>query len=611
MNSLNLPDVNKLNTAELEMWLDPFWWVRKYCRQILDWAEFDKIKGFFSHKNKKEAFQEEYYDENIIFVPQLDGSSTRIAMSTIINWWMWTNISSRNMVLAMNNIWFGWHISSIWLWNYYFNEKYKWFNELNKDDKFKIIKNEFDSIFKNELKMPDELIEKHFFKCEDLWVQDKNTRFNWELWNERIHRMMDLVAIYKETMIIKWLGWDVWINVMYKTSSYIAATKIAILAWIDYITTAAWNPEKNPKEFLKEFYEDMRSIWLKFRIPAFWLLISSSKILKDLDYNYYIFEEWKKAGWHIIRFEDKITGLKKVKEIFNKVKKRIPPIYAAGWIYSNLSITEAFRAWFNWVQIWTNMAVSQEAVNWEWEQFKKTLISGNHLWFKSDIDELSAKNAIKNELVAKRYERMTRTKVVRIIKEQAKEKQINFTWEDIEIITDYFYKVVYNNFYEKDIEKLSDDQFKLLELVSNFIQEKFGWNEKKIYEALKSYWNSLKLIKEFKRFYEENPDKVPTHMVFDSTVWFEWRTRITPKLYKVLLWKLKSSSCVNCLVDCILAWRWNVKPFRWSTFCIHDWLNQIWNWPIIAFSGRSTVPYPEIRNIKDIMAYYMGYYIHR
>jgi hypothetical protein len=56
-----------------------------------------------------------------------------------------------------------------------------------------------------------------------------------------------------------------------------------------------------------------------------------------------------------------------------------------------------------------------------------------------------------------------------------------------------------------------------------------------MFDMLKSYGNSLKAIQEFKRFYEENQNSIPTHLVFDSTVGFPGRARLKPEIYKIIL----------------------------------------------------------------------------
>ena len=620
MNELELPKISKLNTIELETWLDPYGKISDYCHTTISWDDFDKDEDFFSLENKKKAFWENYRDNNLISVEQSDWSIEEIEISTIINGGMWTGISSPDMVKAMNKLWFWGHLSSVWIGDYYFNKIIPSFNKLKKSEQKNIITTEFNKIFKEELKLSDEFIEKHFFKCEDLWEQAKNKWFNCELpWKAMLFRMKDLIWIYRETTKLKKEWINVWINCMYKTSSYIASLKIATLAWIDYITTAAGNPEKNPKEFLSGFYSDLDKEWIKYRKPAFWLLISSgnSRFLKDLDYDYYTFEEWDKAGWHIIRMWDKYEELEKIKKIFGKASSKMPPIYAAGWIYNNAEIKKALAAWFSWVQIWTNLAVSEEAIDGKWEEFKKTLISGNHLWPVSKIDEIAFNSALTTEKKIKQFERIYRKKVLKYLEKEAVKAHIEFNELDIEIVKNHFYKVIYNNFFNKEFireewEEYTFDQMLLYHLIEAFIIQKAAWNQEKMFDMLKSYGNSLKAIQEFKRFYEENQNSIPTHLVFDSTVGFPGRARLKPEIYKIILWKVESSGCVNCLTDCILAWRAEVKPARWSNFCIVNWLDKIKEKGFnLDFSGRSTVPYPEIRSLKDIMAYFMGYYVER
>lgn len=619
MNELELPKIPKLNTCELEIWLDPYGKISDYCHTTISWDDFDKDENFFSLENKKKAFWENYKDNNILKVEQPDWRIEEIPMWTIINGGMWTGISSSDMVSGMNKIWFSWHLSSVWIGNYYFNELIPGFDKLKKSKQKDIVTDEFDKIFKKELKLSDEFIQKHFFECHDLWAQGKNKWFNCELPGKAmLFRMKDLIGIYRDATKLKKEWNNVWINCMYKTSSYIASLKIATLAWVDYITTAAWNPEKNPKEFLGWFFSDLDNIWIKYRVPAFWLLISSgnSRIVKDLDYAYYTFEEWDKAWGHIIRMWDKYEELEKIKKIFEKANKKMPPVYAAGWVYSGAEIKKALEVWFSWVQIWTTLAVSEEAINGKWKEFKETLISGNHLWPVAKIDEIAFNSAIITEKKVKQFERIYRKKVLRYLEKEAPKAHIEFNEQDIEIIKNHFYKVIYNNFFNKEFIReeweYTFDQMALYNLIEVFIVQKTAWNQQKMFDILKSYWNSLKAIEEFKKFYEENQNSVPTHIVFDSTVGFPGRARLTPEMYKIALWKVESSGCVNCLTDCILAWRADVKPARWSNFCIVNWLDQIKEKnQTLKFSGRSTVPYSEIRPLKDAMAYFMGYYVER
>jgi hypothetical protein len=612
------PSRIKLNTIEFENGLNPNWKIEDFCDITIDWKVLDRnIEDFFSIQSKKIAFWKKYKDNNQIETTNSDWKITKKNIPTIINWWMWKNVSSPSLVEGMNEIWFGWHISSIDVGFFYyykkypdlFNEDFTWKSELKEK-----VKKDFDELFKWELGLSDEFINKHFFVCDDLWENDKNEWFNWELWNEKIARMMDLIVIYKETTRLKKEWNNVWINCMYKTSSYIASLKISILAWMDYITTAAWNPTMNPKEFLKEFFDDLKESNKEFSLPAFWLLVSwwRSKVFTDFDYDYYTFEQWDKAGWHIIRMWDKFEELEKIKWLFEKKWKVMPPIYAAWWVSTNKEIKEAFEAWFSWIQIWTIPAVSEEACDGDWEVFKKRLIWWNHLWEETDLDrEFFAEG----EDVLKKFEKIIEKYNWLILRNLSKETWIDYKEETPEIanVRDYLYKIIYNDFFDeeiKNLEDLSEEELKNYNQIKAFIFTSKNWDIKKINKVLRNYWNAKKFVKEFNKFKEEN-DSSPTHIVFDSTVWFPWRMKIMENIHEVIAWEVKSNWCINCLTDCILAGRWNIREDRWSTFCIKDRLNYLNPDKNIAFSWRSTVPYPEIRPIMDWMAYLMWTYVKR
>lgn len=607
----------KTNTIELETWLYPNWKVEDFCKIRIPWEEFDEDKDFFSEENKKKVFWDNYKSENIIET-NIDWKNNKVKIPSIIIWWMWTNVSSASLIEGMNKLWFAWHLSSIWIWFYYFYEKYRelfsdkftWSNDLNN-----IINNEFDSIFKDELWLSEKFIKKHFFECEELWFEInedwkklKNIGFNWELWKEKIMRMMDLIAIYKNIKNLKNAWNTVGINCMYKTSSYIAALKISIISWIDYITTAAWNPEINPKEFLKDFFKDFTNLWKDFDLPAFWLLVSSwnKRIFKDLDYDYYIFEEWEKAWWHIIRLGNKYDELEKIKLLFEKSWKKMPPVYAAWWVSTNKEIKEAFDAWFSWVQIWTLWAVSSEACDFNWKEFKESLIWWNHLWENREIDEKFFEEVKKVKNAFEKIVLDFNTQILHIL-------ELNKESPEIKKLKDYLFKIIYNDFFDEEIqnfEELPEMEKDYYNKIKEFFYTKYDWNIQEITKMFRNLWNSKKFLKEFDKFVEEN-GKLPTHLVFDSSVWFPWRTKIVHKLYEVIAWKIKSNWCVNCLTDCILAWRWNIRESRWSTFCISDRLNYLNKEKHLSFSWKSTVPYNEIRPIKDIMAYLMWTYIER
>ncbi len=675
----------KLNTVELETWLYPNWKIEDFCNNTIDWKVLDcNIKDFFSIQSKRFAFWDNYKDNNQIETINSDWETENKNIPTIINWWMWTNVSSASLVEAMNKLWFWWHLSSIWIWMYYFYERYK--NRFNKDFKWNnsldnIVQTEFDIIFKDELWLSDEFIKKHFFVCDELCDEKnpnkKNKWFNWELAKERTSRMMDLVATYRQTKDLKSRENNVWINCMYKTSSYIASLKIAALCWIDYVTTAAWNPTKNPKEILKDFSEDLKKEWKTCSIPAMWLLVSSSKILVDFDYDYYTFEEWALAWWHILRLskDDKFKELKLIKDKFIKAWKKIPPFYAAWWVSTNKEIKEVLDytvvdldifikirevldgkkldkniikeirdgldcigldsdiikeirdgldgkkldsdiikrikdalivKWFDWVQIWTIAAVSEEACDGDWKEFKERLIWWNHLWENTEIDTKFFEWVDQAKQGFEKIVGDFNKQILSILDKTEIEQET----PEIKRVRDYLYKVVYNAFFDEKIDKLSDKEQEYYNKIKEFFYVRYKWKTDKIKKVFRDMWNAMKFLQEFEKYVKENWKK-PTMLVFDSTAWFPGRTKIIPKMYEVIAWNVKPTWCTWCLTDCICAWRWSVREDRWSKFCIYNWLNYLNPDKNIAFSWRSTVPYAEIRPIRDSMAYLMGTYVKR
>ncbi|MFA5917405.1 MAG: hypothetical protein WC850_04190 [Candidatus Gracilibacteria bacterium] len=612
------PSRIKLNTIEFENGLNPNGKIEDFCDITIDGKVLDRnIEDFFSIQSKKIAFGKKYKDNNQIETTNSDGKITKKNIPTIINGGMGKNVSSPSLVEGMNEIGFGGHISSIDVGFFYyykkypdlFNEDFTWKSELKEK-----VKKDFDELFKGELGLSDEFINKHFFVCDDLGENDKNEGFNGELGNEKIARMMDLIVIYKETTRLKKEGNNVGINCMYKTSSYIASLKISILAGMDYITTAAGNPTMNPKEFLKEFFDDLKESNKEFSLPAFGLLVSGgrSKVFTDFDYDYYTFEQGDKAGGHIIRMGDKFEELEKIKGLFEKKGKVMPPIYAAGGVSTNKEIKEAFEAGFSGIQIGTIPAVSEEACDGDGEVFKKRLIGGNHLGEETDLDrEFFAEG----EDVLKKFEKIIEKYNGLILRNLSKETGIDYKEETPEIanVRDYLYKIIYNDFFDeeiKNLEDLSEEELKNYNQIKAFIFTSKNGDIKKINKVLRNYGNAKKFVKEFNKFKEEN-DSSPTHIVFDSTVGFPGRMKIMENIHEVIAGEVKSNGCINCLTDCILAGRGNIREDRGSTFCIKDRLNYLNPDKNIAFSGRSTVPYPEIRPIMDGMAYLMGTYVKR
>lgn len=625
MNTYN-PERIKLNTIELEEWLAPFWDVNEFCNQKINWDVLDlHLEDFFSIQSKKLVFWVNYKEYVDIKVTQIDWSIVIKKIPTIINWWMWTNVSSPSLVAAMNELWFGWHLSSVWIGPYYYDELYPHyfnFSENDSDNKTQeekkelnnelkdIVQKDFDELFKEKLGLSDDLIEKHFFICNDLWENEKNKWFNWENWKGRLIRMMDLVAIYNYVTKLKDEWNNVWINSMLKTSSYIAALKMSCLVWMDYVTTAAWNPTENPKVFLKNFFNDLTEKNINFSIPAFWLLVSTWRGFNDFDYDYYIFEEWAKAWGHVIREKkDKFESTKKIKELFKKKWKDIPPFLAAWWVNSNADIKRVLDNWYDGAQLWTVPAVSEQACGWKWNRFKRRLIWWNHLWPRSEIDEefkQEWENALKwSESIISEFNK-------KILDNLSEDNWLEYSKETPEIkrVRDYLYKIVYSDFFDEKVEELNDNEEKIYNQIRDFIFSEYGWDIKKINKVLRDYWNAMKFVKWFNKFVEEN-DSNPTHLVFDSTVWFPWRMKIIDNVFEIVTWNIKSSWCVNCLTDCILAWRWSIREDRGSKFCIFDRLNYLQEERNMVFSWRSTVPYDEIRPLKDLMAYFMWTYVVR
>lgn len=606
----------KLNTVELEEGLYPNWKVEDFCKEKVSWEELDKNLDFFSEENRKKAFWDNYKPNNEIEITEDDLSFKKVNIPTIINWWMWTNVSSASLVEAMNKLGFWWHLSSIWIWFYHYYESHKelFKQNFNFDDWLSdVVQKDFDNLFKEELWLSEEFIENHFFVCDELSDEKnpnkKNKWFNWQLWKERISRMMDLVAVFRQTMDLKSRWNNIWINCMYKTTSYISSLKIAALCQIDYVTTAAWNPTKNPKIILNDFKKDLESQWKTCSIPAMWLLVSSNKIINDFDYDYYIFEEWEKAWWHILRMWDKFKELLKIKEKFKKAWKEIPPIYAAWWVSTNKEIKEALEAWFDWVQLWTLTAVSEEACNWEWKEFKERLIWWNHLWVDTDIDTKFnewIEEAITGFLDLIEWFNIQILSVLELSDTEQENMKVSR-------VRDYLFKIIYNDFFDQEIktlEELSEKEQGYYNKIKNFFVEKYQGSLEKISKVFRDLWNAKKFMKEFDKYIEENW-KFPNMLVFDSTAWFPGRTKIIPNMYEIIAWNIKPTWCVGCLTDCICAWRWNVREDRWSKFCIYNWLNYLNPDNNIAFTWRSTVPYAEIRPLKDIAAYLMWTYVER
>jgi hypothetical protein len=439
--------------------------------------------------------------------------------------------------------------------------------------------------------------------------------------------MKDLTALYSDVKEAKDKWFFVPVNHMYKSSSYISSIKVAALAWADAITTGAWIPrtwfhEKDnnfvqPRDIVSNFY---KSIWKEnHKMPAFWLIVSMTMAYAPW-YDYYINEDPRSAWWHQWAFESMLPFEKRVwkKNVLKSLRKREEideniPIYAAGWINSASDIKELFDLWFNWIQLWTNFAVSKEARWWEWEDFKKALISWNHFWVETEIDEIAKKSAetLKNyidieiEIFRKKFENILWIENNNFINEE-KIDENNFDTNSIYNVIN----IIENQIFKKDntwLEELNPEEKKIYNILSKKINEKYKWNIEKLSKDLRCYWNLLKAFDEFKRF--ENLWILPTHLLFDSVVWFIGRLRIEWREYRLLNNTIMNSvTCVQCVTHCILRNIWWIPPNRWSNFCISDSL-RIWHINaektlVLNFSWRTTCFYNEIRPIKDIILAY-------
>jgi hypothetical protein len=157
---------------------------------------------------------------------------------------------------------------------------------------------------------------------------------------------------------------------------------------------------------------------------------------------------------------------------------------------------------------------------------------------------------------------------------------------------------------------LSEEEKEYYKKIENFFMTKYNWDTSKIKKVFRDNWNALKFLQEFEKFEKKNW-KTPTTVVFDSTAWFPGRTKIIPKMYEVIAWNVKPTWCTGCLTDCICMWRGSIREDRGSKFCIWNRLNYLNPDKNIAFTWRSTVPYAEIRPLKDLMAYLMWYNVER
>lgn len=536
------------------------------------------------------------------------------------------------------------HLSSIWIgdfrWYDLFDDNWKWFERY-----WDKIEKEFYDLFEIELWLTREQIEKHFLKNdENLNLEHDNFKIDLnkslkerktfldssfqptnKAW--RIFLMKDLVALYHDVKSAKNMWLFVPINHMYKSTSYVASIKVAALAWADAITTWAWIPRTwykdkdndfvQPRDIILDFF---KSIWKEnYKIPAFWLIVSMTMAYAPW-YDYYIDEDPRNAWWHQWAYESMLPYEKRVwkENVLTSLRKREwinedTPIYAAGWINSASDIKELFDMWFDWIQLWTNFAVSKEARWWEWEDFKKALISWNHFWKETKIDEIAINSFKKLKSNIDKEIEKYRLKFEEIL--WLGENKVFNWWFHWFVIFKFREVIDVINLIESKIFKKTDWICKLstknheiiYNLMSDLLYKKYNWNLEKLRKDLRVYWNLLKAFEEFKKF--ESSKTLPTHLLFDSVVWFIWRLRIEWGEHRLLNETImKSITCVQCVTHCLLRNIWWVAQEKWSKFCISDSL-RIWDRDpnktlILNFSWRTTCFYPEIRPIKDIIMTY-------
>lgn len=602
-----------LNTFKLETWTSPYQDKDSFfdsSKRKIDWEYFDI--GWYINWNTKEDTWERAWGKKcnpniVLIIENADWTNRLMAIPSIIIWWMWTWVSSKSLIKAAWEIWIWWHLSSIWIWGSYeapnVYQKWEWFEKA-----FEEVENKFYSIFRDKFWLSENKINKHFFECnewldENFWITESR--------KEKMFRMKDLIAIYEQISdILSSSKTPFWINAMYKTTSYVAVLKVSTLAWIDFITTAAWFPNINPKIIIWNFLND---IWRQdIVMPALWLITTFSRIVTDLNYDYYIIEDARFAWWHLWWTDemlDKPNIVWKYENLISLRKKvwEWKPILLAWWFDSRKSIQEGFDAWANWIQFATQAAVSDEAVNWKWDDFKNLLISWNHIWPKKEIDNIAETEYIELKKWLKNTIQETREKIFNLNSEQILEPQVLKVLKYIHKIVFwnfYKWKILEDNFWNEDISELEWEDLILFNKIWSFFESKIQ-DEIQINEEFRKYWNMLKLAEQFIKF--DNLWIIPTHIVFDSVVWFDARKRLWKSDWKLCSEIIKTRACVWCLNSCLLAQRWKKwapKQISSTPFCIVDWLEQ-WNHRReipIYFSWTTSVPYPEIRPIRDIIA---------
>ncbi len=612
--------IGKLNTIEFNTWnnseksfeeIFPNW--------VVTWEYLDEnMIEFFCEENLKTAFWEKYKQYNEIETTDLRWNKFVIKMPSIVWWWMWIDISSFSLVSVLNEAWFSGHTSSIWVGFHNYQSKYPqlfkkgyvWRKELDE-----IVEKDFYKKFWEELWFDEEFIDKHFFKCNDIKENEVWKWFNIRNWKWKILRMMDLVTIFEKWSEAKKRWEIIGQNLMLKTSSYLAALKVSILAWYDYLSTSAWIPSVNPKVFLQDFFQDLKDAGYNIRIPAFWLVTATTMGL-DTDYDYYVYEEWKQAWWHTVDWK----WLERFKKDFDKKFVNLPntPLLYAAWsVSTNEELKKIFDIWYNWSQNATVFIPTDEAINGEWEWFKKAIIAWNHFWEDTELDRKYYEWVEKTKEKFERFIKLYNRKLIKYLNE--KWGILDEETPEIAIVRDYLYKIIYNDFFDNEVksfEDLNDKEKEYYNLLKDFISDKFGWDIEKINMVLRRYWNAKKFVKEFDKFQEKNLT-LPTHVRFDSTVWYKASARVKESMVRIILSIGEIKQCVECLTWCLLWKRWNVNSEDASKFCIKDELNPVleeehnpdWEW--IVFSWRSRCFYPEIRPTRDILAGMMGYYVER
>jgi hypothetical protein len=652
-----------LNTFKLWVWLHNWEPLNNICPYKISWYIFDTPKWqeeVFSLESRKEAWWEKYKETNIVKTKRLDWTTDDIVLPSIWWGWMWMDISSisLNEAASFKAISGGWyfitsHISSIWTGNFrspdFFENNWEWF-EIYWD----IIEKKFYDLFEGELWLTKDQIEKEFLKVNDnLNLDSENFSINTtnqkkdkktyldvsfqpvnKAW--RLYLMKDLIELYSDIKRAKNKWLFIPVNHMYKSTWYIASIKVAALAWADAITTGAGMPrtwfresdniDVNPRDIVIDFY---KNIWMEnIRMPAFWLIVSMTMAHAPW-YDYYIDEDPRNAGWHQWATESMLPYDKRVwkQSVLNSLRKREwvnenTPIYAGWWINSAKDIKEMFDMWFDWIQLWTSFAVSKEARNYQWDDFKKALISWNHFWPEVEIDKI-AKKAAENlkENIDKEVE-IFRKKFEEILWININNCMITYPdiwwlsssfniktilWlsntQIIDVINTIEEQIFLNN--NEWLSKLNEAQITLYNFISEKLFEKYNWDIKLLRKELRLYWNLLKAYNEFKNFWDLW--KIPTHLLFDSVVWFLWRMRINGWEHRLLNGTvMRAIRCVQCVTHCLLTKRWWVSEEQWSRFCINNSLS-IWrrdeeNDLIVNFTWTTTAFYSEIRPVKDIIS---------